>query len=236
MEDAVLSRLHRDLQAQADVALQQGMRRYFKEEVVGYGVSTAAVRTIAQHYYRQIKDREKEEIWRLCDALLATGYMEDAFIASDWSYRLQQKYTPDDFPLFERWIGQYIDNWAKCDTFCNHTMGAFLERYPSFLPRLREWTGSGNRWCRRAAAVSLILPARKGLFLPDILDIASRLLRDNDDLVQKGYGWMLKEASKRHPEVIFIFVMQHRQEMPRTALRYAIEKLPMDQKKQAMER
>ena len=51
---------------------------------------------------------------------------------------------------------------------------------------------------RRAAAVTLILPARKGKFLEDIFEIADSLLLDTDDLVQKGYGWMLKEASKKH--------------------------------------
>jgi 3-methyladenine DNA glycosylase AlkD len=62
------------------------------------------------------------------------------------------------------------------------------------------------------------------------------LFHDTDDLVQKGYGWMLKEASRRHPEEVFRYVMKHREDMPRTALRYAIEKMPGDWKRQAMER
>jgi 3-methyladenine DNA glycosylase AlkD len=87
---------------------------------------------------------------------------------------------------------------------------------------------------KRAAAVSLIVPARKGLFLPAIFDIAVLMLTDGDDMVQKGYGWMLKEASKAHQEEVFEFVMQHKAVMPRTALRYAIEKMPPELRKMAM--
>ncbi len=64
--------------------------------------------------------------------------------------------------------------------------------------------------------------------------MASKLLLDTDDLVQKGYGWMIKEASKKYPQEIFEFVTENKNNMPRTALRYAIEKLPADYRKQAM--
>ncbi len=59
---------------------------------------------------------------------------------------------------------------------------------------------------------------------------------DKDDMVQKGYGWMLKEASKKHQAEVFDYVMKRKAEMPRTALRYAIEKMPAEMRKKAMER
>jgi 3-methyladenine DNA glycosylase AlkD len=102
---------------------------------------------------------------------------------------------------------------------------------------------------RRAAAVSLIIPARKGLFLSDILEISGILLTDRDDLVQKGYGWMLKAASmsetfvkgddqtkREHLDAVFQFVVKNKSVMPRTALRYAIEKMPPELKAKAMEK
>ncbi len=87
---------------------------------------------------------------------------------------------------------------------------------------------------RRAAAVTLIVPAKKGKFLEDIFEIADSLLTDLDDLIQKGYGWMLKDASIQHQPEIFAYVMAKKQMMPRTALRYAIERMPADLKRQAM--
>lgn len=93
---------------------------------------------------------------------------------------------------------------------------------------------SDNRWTRRASAVSLIIPARKGKFLNEIFEIADILLQDKDDLVQKGYGWMLKAASESNQEAVFEYVIRNKAAMPRTALRYAIEKMPGDLKSKAM--
>jgi 3-methyladenine DNA glycosylase AlkD len=89
---------------------------------------------------------------------------------------------------------------------------------------------------RRASAVSLIVPAKRGKFLADVLDIADLLLTDRDDLVQKGYGWLLKEASRLHRPEVFDFVVKRRDRMPRTALRYAIELMPPAMKKEAMQK
>ncbi len=69
-----------------------------------------------------------------------------------------------------------------------------------------------------------------------MLEIADRLLEDEDDLVRKGYGWMLKEAGKAHQQEIFDYVMANRRLMPRISLRYALEKFPEDLRKKAMEK
>jgi 3-methyladenine DNA glycosylase AlkD len=89
---------------------------------------------------------------------------------------------------------------------------------------------------RRASAVTLIIPARKGKFLKEILQIADILLLDKDDLVQKGYGWMLKAASEANQKEIFNYVIKNKSIMPRTALRYAIEKMPAELKAEAMKK
>ena len=232
----VVAAVREELQRSADPATRAGARRFFREDITCYGVKTPAAREIAGRYFRAIRQREKKEVFALCEELLSSGVMEEAFVAAEWAYRMRGAYETDDFAVFEAWIGSYIDNWAKCDTLCNHAVSSFIERFPEHLPGLKSWTASENRWMRRASAVTLVLPARKGLFLGDILDIADRLLHDRDDLVQKGYGWLLKEAGKAHPEEIFRYVMERRKEMPRTALRYAIEKMPPEWKKQAMEK
>ena len=100
--------------------------------------------------------------------------------------------------------------------------------YPEYIVKLKEWSVSENRWVKRAAAVTLIIPARKGLFLDDIFEIADTLLLDKDDMVQKGYGWMLKAASESHQKEVFDYVISNKAVMPRTSLRYAIEKMPAD--------
>ncbi len=232
----ILAEMRKELVINIDEKTRDSAQRFFKEEVKFHGVKSAQVRKIATKYFRETKGKDKAEIFTLCENLLETGFSEEAFIAFEWSYLLRKKYEPSDFIVFERWILQYVDNWAKCDTLCNHTIGAFVEMYPEFLRNLKGWAVSDNRWMRRASAVTLILPARKGMFLEDVFEISEILLLDKDDLVQKGYGWMLKEASKVHQAETFEYIMARKDRMPRTALRYALEKMPPELRKKAMEK
>jgi 3-methyladenine DNA glycosylase AlkD len=232
-QDIIIA-VRRELEQQSDENTRSTYRRFFKEPVTFYGVKNNAVRKIAGRYFQEIKIKEKAEIFLLCEELLKSDFNEEAIIACDWSYRLRKEYQPEDFTVFESWLQHYVNNWAKCDTFCNHTVGALIEKYPQFTTDLKRWAKSDNRWLRRGAAVTLIIPAKRGEFLDDIFEICSILLKDPDDLVQKGYGWLLKDASIRHPEEIFRYVMDYRQVMPRIALRNALERMPADLKKQAM--
>lgn len=211
-------------------------KRFFKEDVKLLGLSVGEVTKISKHFYQTIKDSPKADIFALCDELWKSGYSEEAYIACHFSYYISRKYEPADFRVFERWVNEYVTNWATCDTLCNHTVGTIVEKYPEYIEELKKWAKSPNRWVKRAAAVSLIIPARRGLFLNDIFEIADILLTDTDDLVQKGYGWMLKAASQAHTEAVLNFVIARKAVMPRTALRYAIEKMPADMKAEAMKK
>lgn len=229
-----LTKLQNQLQQNADIKTKESGQRFFKETIKIYGVKTATVSKIGKEFFKEIKNESKEKIFSLCEKLWRSGYMEETFIACNWSYNVWKQYEKKDFAVFEKWIKQYINNWASCDTFCNHTVGKFIEIYPEYLPELKKWTKSKNRWVRRASAVSLIVPARKGQFLKDVFEISDNLLLDSDDMVQKGYGWLLKVASQIHQQEIFDYVMKNKTVMPRTSLRYAIEKMPLTLKKKAM--
>ncbi len=226
----------KELRKNADEKTREISQRFFKEEVKSRGIRSATVQKISKEYFKKIETKRKSEIFILCETLFQTGFLEDSFIACNWSYFVHKKYEATDIARFELWIKNYVNNWATCDTLCNHTLGEFIEMYPEKISRLKEMAKSGNRWTRRAAAVSLIIPARRGKFLKDIFEIADILLRDEDDMVQKGYGWMLKSASQSHEKEVFRYVIKNKKEMPRTALRYAIEKMPAEMKKKAMEK
>jgi 3-methyladenine DNA glycosylase AlkD len=234
--DPVIVRIRQELEAQADPEIRQTSKRFFKEEITCYGMKTAAVMAIAKKYWKEIKNRDKQEIFELCEELYRSGYLEESFIVSNWAHALSGRYEREDLLVFRRWIETYITNWASCDGFCNHTMGDFIERYPEYTAELKRWTQSGNRWMRRAAAVSLIVPAKHGKFLPEAMEIADLLLTDGDDMVQKGYGWLLKEASRQHTDEVFAYVMRNKKVMPRTALRYAIELMPKELRAEAMKK
>ena len=232
--DLVISQIRRELESHADPEIRKTSQRFFKEEITCYGLKSASVIAIAKKYWKVVKGRSKPEIFALCEELYQSGYIEESFIVSNWVQALSGRYEQEDLAMFRHWIDTYITNWASCDGFCNHTMGAFIEKYPEYIDDLKHWTQSQNRWMRRAAAVSLIIPAKRGKFLNEAIEIADLLLTDPDDMVQKGYGWLLKEASRMHQNEVFDYVMKNKRVMPRTALRYAVELMPLKLKTDAM--
>jgi 3-methyladenine DNA glycosylase AlkD len=234
--DPVITSIRKDLKEHADPETRKSSQRFFKEEIACYGIKTATVVAIAKKHWKDVKSRNKQEIFGVCEELYQSGMIEDAFIVSTWAHLLADRFEREDLAIFRRWIGTYITNWAACDGFCNHSMGEFIVQYPDTIAELKHWTRSENRWMRRAAAVSLIVPAKHGMFLDDAIEIAGLLLTDKDDMVQKGYGWLLKEASRQHRQEVFDYVMQNKKMMPRTALRYAIELMPKDLRTEAMKK
>lgn len=232
----VLNEIRDYLTQSADETLRISGQRYFKEEVKIYGIKTADVIKFAKSIITKNPWLTKKDIFHLAESLFQSGIMEESFIACELVYSQARQFTPEDFVFFENQVKNYINNWASCDTLCNHTIGDFIMKYPDFISKLKLWAQSENRWVKRAAAVTLIIPARKGLFKEDIFEIADLLLMDRDDLVQKGYGWMLKACSQFYQNDVFEYVIKHKDNMPRTALRYAIEKMPKDLKEKAMER
>jgi 3-methyladenine DNA glycosylase AlkD len=235
----LIQQIRQELEKSVDEKALISSNHFFKEgeQAKVRGVKVKIVRNIAKYFLNEIKTLPKSQIFDLCEKLWKSGYFEDAVIACDWTNAIRKQYEPDDFKMFERWVANYVDNWASCDSLCNPSIGEFVVMYPEYISNLNEWAKSDNRWMRRAAAVTMIIPARKGLFLDDIFQTATVLLHDKDDLVQKGYGWMLKEASEKHyQKEVFDFVMKNKATMPRTALRYAIEKMPPEMKAEAMKK
>ena len=232
----ILAQIREELKTNTDQQIQKSFQRFFKEQVKYYGVKTEVVGKIAKKYWKQVKTLDKQTIFKLCEELYRSDYTEEAFIVSFWLPNYILHLEPSDLETFKMWIERYINNWAKCDGLCNHTIGDLIQKYPESLSEVKSWAKSKNRWLKRAAAVSLIVPAKKGDFMQEAFEICDLLLGDEDDMVQKGYGWLLKEESRKHQKEVFDYVVKNRKVMPRTALRYAIELMPKELKAQAMKK
>jgi len=233
---SILAQLREELKASVDPQTKKTFQRFFKEEVKYYGVKAPIVYKIAKKFWKQVKNLSKQEIFSLCEELLRSNYTDEAFIVSSWLPEYIDNLTPEDLLIFKGWIECYINNWAKCDGFCNHTVGDLIQKYPEIAGEVKSWAKSDNRWLKRASAVSFIVPAKRGMFLAEAFEISDTLLTDSDDMVQKGYGWLLKEESRVHQKEVFDYVVKNRGVMPRTALRYAIELMPKELKVQAMKK
>ncbi|MFH1142197.1 MAG: DNA alkylation repair protein [Candidatus Uhrbacteria bacterium] len=234
----IIADIRQELKGQVDVLYRDGAVRFFNEPIECYGVRTPIVRKIANRYWQEIKGDDKKQVFQLSEELYASNLCEETTIATQWVRKFSKEYELSDFKIFERWISKYFNNWAKIDDFCTHPMHDLIEKYPELIPNVKGWVNSNNRWVRRAAAVSFIT-SHKSFYvtkgnLETIFWIAEKLMMDQDDLVQKGYGWMLKAASHDNQKAVHDFVMNNKDQMPRTALRYAIEKMPQKLKQQAM--
>jgi len=191
--------------------------------------------TLARDVLRVHQNELTDDLWlSLGERLLATGWFEEGTVGLHIVELLNLPAAESLITTYERSLGTYIGNWAHCDKLCTGLIGPILVDLPLLVERIEGWTASPNRWVRRGAAVSLVIPARSGLFVDESLRIAEALLGDGDDLVQKDFGWMLREqADTRRPQVA-AFLERHVQRVPRTAFRYAIEKFPPSERKRMM--
>ena len=234
----IVQEVQRELKRHAERGYRDGAKRFFDPQPITlHGVRLPVVRRIgAKFWVNLVKKLAKEEVFELCEDLLRTDYAEERTVAFDWAYRARARYEPRDFRRFESWLKRFVKNWAACDDLCRHALGDMVWRFTQNATLVTGWTGSRSRWLRRAAAVVMIYPNARSRLVDEAFEVADRLLDDEDDMVLKGYGWMLKEISNRDPGRVFEYVLERRARMGRTALRCAIEKLEPELRRRAMER
>ena len=234
----IISQIHQELKKSIDEKYKADSVRFYKDGFrpsEPYGVRTPIVRKLASKYWREIKNKEKKEIFKLCEVLLSSKTNEPITIAFQWAANCRKDFEKSDFEVFENWLEKYVNEWGRCDDLCAGPLGELVFQFPELLPNVFTWIKSKNMWFRRAAAVCLISSLRRRKYLDQAFKTADTLMNDKEDLVQKGYGWMLKEASKSFQKEVFEYVMKNKNRMTRAALRYAIEKMPLQMKKKAME-
>lgn len=120
-----------------------------------------------------------------------------------------------------------INNWDLVDSSCHHILGDWLMDKDRTL--LYDYADSGDMWKQRIAMVTTYAFIRKGDFV-DTLALAEVLLFHSEDLIHKAVGWMLREMGNRNEDLLRQFLENHAHHMPRTALRYSIEKLDKDER------
>jgi 3-methyladenine DNA glycosylase AlkD len=226
-----------ELKSLGDPIRAEGETRYFKDTINSLGTGLPALRKLEKHL---CKSKEKtwiiDDVMALCDILLVHKIFEVTLFAFSFLDRYSKCIGEKELSRIKAWLeADLCDNWAAVDHLCPHVIGTVIKTHPEFIPIIKDWAYSSNQWTRRASAVSFILLARKGEFLDDVYEIASVLISDKkEDLVQKGNGWMLREAGRTDPDRLEAFLIKHGPNIPRTTLRYAIEKYPEEKRKQLL--
>jgi len=216
------------LRARRDPERARGVQQYFKHEIVALGIDTPALRAFAAGQTKQLRD-----VWSLadatslCDRLLREPEMEVRGMGILILSGFKRDFVPDLTGTAQPWLETRLDNWALVDSFCGSVLSPLLEQYPEVERKLRQWSGARPLWVRRAAIVTLVPFARRGRLLDTAYALAQKHFVDPEDLMHKAVGWLLREAGKTDARRLRAFLLRHGSAIPRTTLRYAIERFPL---------
>jgi 3-methyladenine DNA glycosylase AlkD len=221
------------LKALADPVRAAGAQRYFKETVLFLGTTTPDLRALAQEFFQKVRPEwGVEGATEFCAIMLTNPYHEVRALGILVFEKFQKDFPRTTFATIKGWLlADYCNNWALVDVLCPTSVAALLEKYPNLVKEIKGWTRSPNRWVRRASIVSFIKLAKKTQYLDAIYEIVQVHFDDKDDLIQKASGWLLREAGKRDPDRLEKFLRRHGPAIPRTTLRYAIERFPEPRRK-----
>jgi 3-methyladenine DNA glycosylase AlkD len=212
----------------------EGVQWFFKEEIKSRGWYTAELRKVAVRFRRSIlKEMGQDFLVRVADDLFSGDVLEEKVFAVFLLQTLTADFEDAEFKLFEGWLDR-ISSWADHDGLVHYLIAPMIVAEPKRAAAVFRWAKSRDRWRRRAACVALIQGARKKMFFPEITRLASLLLSDQDDMVQKGLGWLLRETAKFNPRPTVPYLMRIRKRAPRLVLRTACETLPLDTKKRVL--
>lgn len=210
-------------------------RVYFKghEDVRFFGLAVPEARAVEREFYAAVKG-----VWTLadaltlCDLLIRESELEAKQIGIEVLAHFKRQFTPDLLQTFKGWLADdHCGNWATTDALCSLALSPLLLKHPALIAELKLWTRDENLWVRRASAVPLTGPARRGQHLNEAYEIAEALLGHPEDLIHKATGWLLRDAGRTDPARLEAFLLCHGPRISRTTLRYAIEKFPPDKRK-----
>jgi 3-methyladenine DNA glycosylase AlkD len=228
-----LAALRKDIAASADPARAAGATRYFKTGKGDYGegdrfrgITVPQLRLLA----RKARGLSLENTLKL----LRSPWHEDRAIALLVLVDAHDRGSPAERRAIHRAYlanARYVNNWDLVDLSAPELIGPYIGKDDTHL--LERLAKSKLLWERRIAMVATHQSTRRGDLAPALL-IADRLLGDTHDLMHKAVGWMLREVGKRSPDALRAFLERHAAAMPRTALRYSIERFAPDERKRWM--
>jgi 3-methyladenine DNA glycosylase AlkD len=223
----LIEQVRAELRRLGNARTRESIDRFFTADqpVVSYGVASPDVKRIAQGVYASVKAWPVAERDRLCTDLWEGGTNEEGALVCYVYKRFAKTCGAREFHVFRRWLDRCVNNWGHTDGLSLWLLGASIANQPALIGELDGWTRSKNRWKRRAAAVALVPSARRGLHTREIVRIAEPLIPDEDDMVRKGVGWLLKETYPKKPSEVMRFLMPRRAKTSRLVLRCAAEKM-----------
>jgi 3-methyladenine DNA glycosylase AlkD len=222
---AAAAETRRELASHARPAGTFDASRYCRttEHLAFLNVGTAAVRAVARAVVREHRDWTLADAVAFADLLIRDPHLEVKGCAIELLACYKRAFGPSLLPTAKRWLARNdAANWATTDTLCGSVVGPLLRAHRELVPEVLTWTR------RRASAVALVPLVRRGEALDQGYAVATALRGDRADLIQKAAGWLLREAGKTDRRRLERYLRTGGPRIPRTTLRYAIERFPPD--------
>jgi len=212
------------LRANGSAEHAAGVQWFFKEEIRSHGWYTAPLRAYARVVHRALA-ADPAALLDAAEALFASPVLEEKVLAVTMLQPSLRHFGGAELRRFAGWLA-HVSSWADHDALAMCLIGPLIAADPRRARRVFAWARSRSRWHRRAAAVALIHGVRRGAFTAEATRIARALAGDEDDMVQKGLGWLLREWGKARPQETEPLLLAMRGRTSRLVLRTACERLP----------
>jgi 3-methyladenine DNA glycosylase AlkD len=224
----MLKKLHKELLSLRDPKKADFMANYFKTGKGEYAEGDVFLGGIVTDVARKISGKYRDLPMSDVEKLLKSKYHEERWIALGIfanRYKLADSETKKQLYDFYLKNTKYINNWDLVDGSAGPIVGTYILDNPKEVTVLDKLVKSKNLWERRISIMATFAFIKKGNF-DKTLEIAEKLLTDKEDLIHKAVGWMLREVGNRDLATEEKFLKKNIKAMPRTMLRYAIEKFP----------
>jgi 3-methyladenine DNA glycosylase AlkD len=232
----IAAQIRRALKDDGSAEHAAGVQWFFKDEIKSHGWYTADLRRAMRRCRKEIlRGKNFSFLAQVADELFSGTVLEEKVAAVFLLENLHGQCRNREFKLFETWLDR-ISSWADHDALVHDLIAPMIAAKAARVKNVFRWANSKNRWRRRAACVALIRGARAKMFFPEIVKLSNALIGDEDDMVQKGLGWLLRETAKFDAKRTVPYLMKIRGRTPRLVLRTACETLPVTVRKRILSR
>ena len=214
----------------------KGAQRFFKYPISTYGIKATTLRCIAKEWQGKLKPAwDLDKAIELCDILMRQNEIDSKMVGVLILAEFSKSFKANMLPTIKIWLENYCDNWAIVDGLAPWVVGPLIDKYPELIPKVISWRESPVMWVRRGAVVAFLPHVRKGKYLDTAYALCESLFGDQEDLMHKALGWLLREAGKADSSRLEKFLLAHGSKIPRTTVRYAIERFPETDRKRLLQ-
>ncbi|HVN76015.1 MAG TPA: DNA alkylation repair protein [Thermoanaerobaculaceae bacterium] len=232
--DHLAARIEAELRRLADPERAEGAKRYLKSALEFIGVATPEFRRALRSALKAGPPLDRATLLAAATRLWARPVFELRAAAVELLDTRAALLLPEDAALVERLIRE-ARTWALVDTLAAHTAGSLAERFPELSATLDRWARDPDFWVRRAAMLALLGPLRRGGGdFERFARYADAMLGEKEFFIRKAIGWVLREVSKKRPELVASFLAPRMSRASGVTLREALKYLPPEDRRRLL--